>query len=210
MAKRFKSPLFYPAKGNYFHCELISADPYLKIKTEDNEEIQTHLIGEYNFENVASALCIGKFFDVSPSKANAAVADYAPENMRSQIVKKGTNTIILDAYNANPSSMLVALRSLGKMQSGKKIAILGDMYELESESETEHKKIAHWISENNIEMGLLCGELIKVAMLPGVPLQYFSTKELLIEYLKLNPIGNATVLVKASRGMALESVVEYL
>lgn len=209
LGKRFKSPLFYSANGDFYHCELVSADPYLKIKTEAGEFIQTHLIGEYNFENVAAALCVGKFFDVSTDKAKQAIEDYAPDNMRSQVVKKGTNTIILDAYNANPSSMEVAIESLGRMNANRKVAILGDMYELEGESEAEHRKIAGWLRSNSIDEALLCGELIKVAA-EGNTSKYFSTKEQLIEYLQSHPIQEATILVKASRGMALEKVVDFL
>lgn len=210
MSKRFKSPYLYPDKGDYYHCELVSADPFVKLRTEDDVEIQTQLIGEYNFENVAVALCIGKYFQVGTQVAKQAIEKYAPDNMRSQVIRKGTNTIILDAYNANPSSMEVALSSLGKMKAAKKVAILGDMYELEEESETEHKKIADWISINKIDEALLCGELIKSAVQHGLPIRHFNTKVDLIGFLKSRPVTEATILVKASRGMALESVVEYL
>lgn len=210
MSKRFESPLFYPAKGDYYHCEMIAANPYLKIKSEEGNEIQTHLIGEYNFENVAVALCVGKTFEIDPLEAKKAIESYAPDNMRSQVIKKGTNTIILDAYNANPSSMEVAIKSLGKMNDKKKIAILGDMYELEGESEKEHKKIADWLKINKIDEGLLCGELIKAAEGPDNAIQYFATKEMLIAYLKTHPIKEAVILVKASRGMAMEAIVDYL
>ncbi len=210
MSKRFKAPLFYPGKGDYYHCELISADPFVKLKTENGEVIQTQLIGEYNFENTAIALCVGKFFQVEPGDARLAIESYVPDNMRSQVIHKGTNTIILDAYNANPSSMEVALKSLGKMKATKRIAILGDMYELESESEAEHKKIADWIRVNKIDEGLLCGELIKSAVTPGLSVKYFPSKNELLNHLKKNPIDHAAILVKASRGMALESVMEYL
>lgn len=209
MSKRFDSPMFYPTKGSFYHCELLSADPYLKIKTEEGETIQTHLIGEYNFENVAAALCVGKYFEVDPAAAKQAVESYAPDNMRSQVVSKGTNTIILDAYNANPSSMEVALKSLGRMDVEKRVAILGDMYELEGESEAEHKKIGEWLKSNGIDEALLCGELIRVAA-GDHNTKYFPTREKLIEYLQLHPIQNATILVKASRGIALEKVVDYL
>ena len=210
MSKRFKSPYLYPGKGDYYHCELTSADPFIKLRTEDHMEIQTQLIGEYNFENVAVALCIGKFFQVDTLEAKQAIENYTPDNMRSQVIKKGTNTIILDAYNANPSSMEAALSSLGNMKAAKKVAILGDMYELENESEAEHQKIADWVSINKIDEALLCGELIKSAARVGEPLKHFDTKDELFRFLKSNPIRDATILVKASRGMALESVVEYL
>lgn len=210
MSKRFKSPLLYPATGDYYNCEMIAADPYLKIKTEAGEEIQTNLIGEYNFENVAAALCVGKTFEVDSKGAKKAIECYTPDNMRSQVVKKGTNTIILDAYNANPSSMEVAIKSLGQMHAKKKIAILGDMYELEGESEAEHRKIADWLKINKIDEGLLCGELIKAAVRSDSGVRYFATKEMLIEYLKTHSIKEAAILVKASRGMALEAIVDYL
>lgn len=210
MSKRFKSPYLYPGKGDYYHCELISADPFIKLKTEDGVEIQTQLIGEYNFENVAVALCIGKFFQVNTQDAKEAIESYTPDNMRSQVIRKGTNTIILDAYNANPSSMEVAITSLGKMKATKRVAILGDMYELEDESEAEHKRIADWVTINKIDETLLCGELTKSAVQAGLPIKHFNTKDDLIGYLIAHPISDAAILVKASRGMALESVIEYL
>ena len=208
MGRRFKAPLYYPAKGDYYHCKLVSANPYVKVKTEDGEEAQTQLVGEYNFENVAAALCIGKYFHVSPLDARQAVESYVPDNMRSQVVARGTNTIILDAYNANPSSMKVAIEGLGKMKAGKKVAILGDMYELEGESEAEHRKIGEWLEANGIDEALLCGPLIEAASTAKA--LHFRDREKLIEHLKAHPVANAVVLVKASRGMALEKVVDYL
>lgn len=210
MAKRFEQPFFYPGNGDYYHCEMISADPYVKIQTENGDAIQTHLIGEYNFENIAIALCVGKFFEVESIHAKEAIENYRPENMRSQVIAKGTNTIILDAYNANPSSMEVALKSLANMKAEKRIAILGDMYELENETEAEHKKIGKLIEAFNIDEGLLCGNLMKSAVQPGLPVKHFTDKTQLQEYLKQQPISHATILVKASRGMAMESVVDYL
>ncbi|HYG17660.1 MAG TPA: UDP-N-acetylmuramoyl-tripeptide--D-alanyl-D-alanine ligase, partial [Ohtaekwangia sp.] len=102
MAKRFPDPVFYPAEGDYYHCALLEVDPFVVLRSERGERVETKLIGQYNFENIAAALCIGKFFGVEPSDADQAVAAYAPGNMRSQVVRRGTNTIILDAYNANP------------------------------------------------------------------------------------------------------------
>ncbi len=210
MAKRFQSPYFYPAKGDYYHCELMESNLFLQIKTENEDSVQTQLIGAYNFENIAAALCVGKFFEVEAEEANSAVSAYAPDNMRSQFVVKGTNQIILDAYNANPSSMEVAIKNLAQMKSGKKVAILGDMFELEGETEIEHKKIGEWLNKFKIDESLLCGDLIKSALQPGGSIHHFRTKEQLFEYLKSHPIENATILVKASRGMALESVIDYL
>jgi UDP-N-acetylmuramoyl-tripeptide--D-alanyl-D-alanine ligase len=210
MAKRFAKPLFYPAKGDYYHCELLASDPFLRIKAESGEAITTQLVGGYNFENAAAALCIGKFFGVDSAQANQAVAAYAPGNMRSQILKKGSNTIILDAYNANPSSMTAAIENLAGMKGEKKVAILGDMFELEQEAEAEHRAIGKLLKLKNFSQVYLCGKLMKSAQqeLPSALL--FEKKEDLMAELKRNPVSGSTILVKASRGIGLETIVEVL
>jgi len=210
MAKRFKSPLFYPASGDYYQAEFISADPYIKFKAANSEVVQTKLLGSYNFENIAAALCIGKYFGVDAKLANEAVANYEPENMRSQIVRKGTNTIILDAYNANPSSMAAAIENLAAMNAEKKILMLGDMYELEGEAEQEHRNIGKLIGERRFENIFLVGSLFKSALKEIPNAKHFNSKQLLQEELKKHPLTNATILVKASRGIGLETVVEVL
>jgi UDP-N-acetylmuramoyl-tripeptide--D-alanyl-D-alanine ligase len=210
MAKRFAKPLFYPAGGDYYHCELAGADPFLKVKTESGKEITTQLIGAYNFENVAAALCIGKFFGVDAHAAAVAITEYAPGNMRSQVVKKGTNTIILDAYNANPSSMAAAIENLAAMKADKKVAIIGDMFELEEEAEAEHKAIGHLLAQKNFDAVYLCGKLMNAAKQELPQARLFENKSDLITELQKNPITDATILVKASRGIGLESVVDFL
>jgi UDP-N-acetylmuramoyl-tripeptide--D-alanyl-D-alanine ligase len=210
MAKRFAKPVFYPTAGNYYHCELTATDPFVKVKTEGGDEITTHLVGAYNFENVAVALCIGKFFGVDEKKANSAAAEYQPSNMRSQMMKKGSNTVILDAYNANPSSMQAAIESLASMKATNKVAIVGDMFELEEEAEAEHNAIGKLLGEKKFDAVFLCGSLMACAAQQLPSALHFAEKENLILYLKKNPIQNATILVKASRGIGLESVVDAL
>lgn len=210
MAKRFAKPLFYPAKEDYYHCELLASDPFLRIKAESGDEITTQLVGGYNFENAAAALCIGKFFGVDETLANQAVAEYAPGNMRSQIIRKNSNTIILDAYNANPSSMTAAIENLTAMNSGKKVAILGDMFELEEEAEVEHRTIGKLLKQKNFDRIYLCGKLMKSAQLEFPSALLFEKKEDLITELKKNPITGSIILVKASRGIGLETIVEVL
>ena len=209
-AKRFKAPLFYPAAGDYYHAEFISADPYIKFKADNGDEVQTKLLGAYNFENMTAALCIGKFFGVDAKLANTAVADYQPENMRSQIVKKGNNTIILDAYNANPSSMTAAIENLAAMKADKKVLILGDMYELEAEAEQEHRNIGKLIRKKGFENIFLVGSLFKSALNEIPMTKHFESKQLLMDELKKHPLNNSTILVKASRGIGLETIVEFL
>jgi len=210
MAKRFKSPVFYPAKGDYYRCELVEADPFVKIKAENGAVISTQITGGYNFENMAAALCIGKYFGVAETDANQAISEYVPGNMRSQIVRKGTNTIILDAYNANPSSMQAAIENLASMNAEKKVAIVGDMFELEDEAEGEHRSLGNLLKEKNFEAVYLCGKLSRFAKEEFPLSNYFEKKELLIEELKKNPIEQATILIKASRGIGLETVLDAL
>ena len=207
MAKRFNAPVLYPAKGNYYEAALISADPFVKVKAENGAEVTTQLVGGYNFENIAAALCIGKYFGVDAKEANKAIEEYLPGNMRSQVIIKGTNTIILDAYNANPSSMEAAINNLAAIKAANKVAILGDMYELEEETEKEHKKLGALLKEKGIS-AYLCGELIQVAKEVFPQGNYFTSKEALLQSLKENPIQDSTILIKASRGMALEKILD--
>jgi UDP-N-acetylmuramoyl-tripeptide--D-alanyl-D-alanine ligase len=210
MSKRFAKPVLYPQKGDYYECTLISADPFVSLQAENGEVVQTNLIGAYNFENIAAALCIGKFFGVDPVKANQAVGEYTPVNMRSQVVTKGSNTIILDAYNANPSSMKAAIENMSAMKAERKVLILGDMFELEGEAEKEHQQLGKLIQQLEFNEVYLCGNLIKVAQLEVPSARHFSTRDDLVANLKENHFSNATILVKASRGIGLETIVEHL
>jgi UDP-N-acetylmuramoyl-tripeptide--D-alanyl-D-alanine ligase len=210
MAKRFTDPIFYPAKNDFYSCSLIRAEPYLEVLTDDGSTIQTQLIGKYNFENIAAALCVGKFFDITPSEANDAIRNYVPGNKRSEIVDKGTNTIVLDAYNANPSSMSAALDSLHSMSGKKKVVILGDMFELENEAENEHRELGKNLDNNKIDEILLCGKLMAFASEENVKAKHFENKDDLIAYLKENKPTESVILVKGSRGMQLEKIVDFL
>ncbi len=210
MAKRFKHPLFYPAVGDFYHCELINADPYIIYISENGTRVQTSLMGAYNFENIAVALTIGKFFGVDEQLANEAIAQYVPGNMRSQVIQKVSNTVILDAYNANPSSMQAAVENLAAMNASRKVAIVGDMFELENEAEQEHRALGKLLKEKGIDQVYLCGKLIRAAAEEITSARYFETRDALIEELKNNPIKASTILIKASRGMGLEKVVEFI
>jgi len=210
MAKRFKDPVFYPSKDDFYHCELVDADPFVKVKAENGEVIQTNLIGTYNFENIAAALCIGKYFEVDAALSNLAIGEYQPSNMRSQLMKKDGNTIILDAYNANPSSMKVAIENVAAIKGNRKTLILGDMFELEEEAEAEHREIGKLLRNYHFENVILCGRLMRFAKEEFSQAMLFETKEELIAGLKKNPIKDSIILVKASRGIGLETVVEFL
>lgn len=210
MAKRFKQPYFYPAVGDYYHAVLLEADPFIRFKTEAGAIVQTQLMGAYNFENITAALCIGKFFGVAATDANRAIAEYVPGNMRSQVITKGSNTIILDAYNANPSSMEAAIENLAAMKAKKKVAIVGDMFELEEEAAKEHARIGELLKSKNFDSVYLCGALMQSASAQFPGAVYSSSKAGLIALLKKNPIQDSTILVKASRGIGLETILEFL
>ncbi len=210
MARRFSAPVFYPAPGDYYHCELIGADPFVKIVTEEDQTITTQLIGAYNFENIAAALCIGKFFGVDHTLSNQAVADYQPGNMRSQLIRKDGNTIVLDAYNANPSSMQAAIENFDRMESKRKVLIIGDMFELEGEAEKEHRNIGNMLHQHHFDKVYLCGQLMGWAKEEFPEAMHFEKKEFLIQELKNNPVKDASILIKASRGIGLETILEYL
>ncbi len=207
LREEFQVPIFwYPTRD----CYLISSDPFLLIHAQNEYDVQTQLTGAYNFENVAAAMCIGTFFGVDPVKANSAISAYTPSNMRSQIVKKDTNTIILDAYNANPSSMSAAIENIAAMKADRKALILGDMFELEEEAEKEHKAIGKLIKDKGFKDVYLCGVLFKSALSEIPNAKQFDKRDQLIEELKKSPIKNSTILVKASRGIGLEAIVDYL
>lgn len=210
MARRFRNPVLYPAPQDYYHCKFLGADPFVKFKSENGDVVQTGLIGAYNFENIAAALCVGKFFSVDPKLATRAVAEYVPGNMRSQVIKKGSNTIILDAYNANPSSMEAAIENIDAMNAINKVLILGDMFELEGETEKEHRALGAFIGERGFNRVYLCGKHIRTALQEIPHAMHFEKKEDLIDSLKKEPVQNATILVKASRGIGLEDVVSFL
>ncbi|MGB3849506.1 MAG: UDP-N-acetylmuramoyl-tripeptide--D-alanyl-D-alanine ligase [Tunicatimonas sp.] len=210
MGKRFTEPHYYPAPGDYFTCTLLSADPFVVYQAEDSDPVETQLVGGYNFDNIAAALCIGKYFEVPSAAANEAVRTYQPANQRSQVVRQGTNTIILDAYNANPDSMQAAIRNLEAMQATHKVVILGDMYELGEDAAAEHRAVGELLAQGSIGQILFCGELMQAAHEACPRSDYFPDKANLEDYLRQHSITDSTVLVKGSRGMAMETVVDLL
>jgi UDP-N-acetylmuramoyl-tripeptide--D-alanyl-D-alanine ligase len=210
MAKRFASPLSYPGENDYSHCSLEKKLPYISIKAENDMIIQTRLIGGYNFLNVAAALCVAKFFDVPFTACRQAIENYEPRNNRSQILKKDSNTLILDAYNANPSSMEAALNHLNELDSDNRIAILGDMFELGDYAEEGHRKIGEITKQMDLKLVIFCGEKMKHAFEKNRDARYFQTRNELEEFLKYFTFENSTILIKGSRAMALENIVEKL
>lgn len=210
MGHRFSNPLYYPEKGDFLECKLLSVSPYVKYQHENGETVETNLLGEYNYENICAALCIGKFFDVPAEKANEAVRNYVPKNNRSQLMKVRTNTLILDAYNANPNSMRAAILNLKAMEHPKKAVILGDMYELGASTEEEHKEIGSLLKECNLNYVLLLGKFMEAAKKVYPKAEHFYDKEKLSERLKELNFQDTLILMKGSRGVGMESLVDAL
>lgn len=187
----------------------IEANPFVTIRYNDFQ-IKTHLIGLYNANNVNAALAIGKYFEVEDQDIKDVLESYIPENNRSQLISKGTNQIILDAYNANPSSMIVAIDNFMQLNQTNKIMILGDMFELGSESYQEHKAIVDLLIQSNQSVCYLVGREFYATKIDHVRLIFHENFESLSKELERLHIQNSSLLIKGSRGMALERVLDYL
>jgi UDP-N-acetylmuramoyl-tripeptide--D-alanyl-D-alanine ligase len=210
MTSRFSKPITYPQKTDFLFCETVGNELFLEVKTEGERLIKTNLVGEYNTINIAAALCIAKYFGVDLDLACKAIEEYIPQNNRSQVVKKDTNTIILDCYNANPSSMEVSVGNFGKINAAHKMLILGDMFELGDVSKEEHFKLGKITEQFDFEKVLLCGTAMQDAKNANNNALYFDTKDKLNDYLLANKFQNFHILLKGSRGMKLETLVDTL
>lgn len=210
MIRRFQNPVLYPGPDDFIHVELLETTPNLTCRADGGEPFQTGLSGAYNFENIAAALAVGKFFGVDLRAAAAAVAAYVPSNMRSQLITRGTNTVILDAYNANPSSMEAAVRNLQIRKDANKAVILGDMYELGDDTEKEHRALGELLNSCGFNQVFLCGPLMEAAAQACPGARHFMNKTDLAAALEAQPLRDTTVLIKASRGMSLESLAEVI
>ena len=182
----------------------VKASPFLELDFGD-ARLKTQLVGAYNAANVLAALKLAWYFDVPREDALQAIASYVPSNNRSQLVKTEKNTLIVDAYNANPSSMAVALENLSLMP-GRKVALLGDMRELGADAAAEHRKIVERLE--GMEAFLVGEEFTSVAK--GKPYKTFATSEDLAKYLKENPLKGCTVLLKGSHSMQMEKLTDVL
>lgn len=187
-----------------------AANPLVEI-VWGNHTIQSQLIGLYNANNINAAIAIGKYFDIPDESIKAAIESFVPDNNRSQLILQNTNTIILDAYNANPSSMAVAVQNWLQQLNPKKLAILGDMFELGKESLPEHKQIVETlVSQDDVEV-LFVGKDFYSNKVGSAHLHFFETFENLADYLRRRePISQTQILIKGSRGMALERVLDLI
>ncbi|WP_194766160.1 UDP-N-acetylmuramoyl-tripeptide--D-alanyl-D-alanine ligase [Tamlana sp. I1] len=208
-AKKANIYTFGNATGqNDVVIKFLNAQPFVKCRY-NNLDIKSQLIGDYNFNNIAVAITIGNYFKVEDKAIKKAIEGYIPSNNRSQIIQKDTNKIILDAYNANPTSMRAALLNFEK-QEGYKIAILGDMFELGETSKIEHQEIVDLALSLKLDAIYFLGEhFAETSYNSEKAKQYNSFSDFEAES-NLSEIKDCTFLIKGSRGMALERVLKLI
>ncbi len=211
MSSAIKNKIFYGGKGNSFEAAVFQSEPLLAldIRSEKwgSQQIFTQLVGAYNKPNIEAAICVGDYFGIAFESIKHAIEAYVPDNARSQLIQKGSNTIILDAYNANPSSMQAAIENFSHQQSENKYMFLGGMMELGEESIAEHQSLVEMIKATNINnVVLVGGDFAHV----DHPFTYFPNAAQTAEWIKQNPPANALLLIKGSRGIKMEKLLESL
>jgi len=199
---------FSTADNTYYQCRLESTNPYISIRAEELT-INTQLIGAYNFSNCCIAILFGSYFNVPKTTIKKALETYIPENNRSQIIRKNNVEIILDAYNANPDSMIAALKSFSSNDSLEKVIFLGDMFELGEYCEEEHQSIVDLLDKLDFKNVYLVGENFHKTRASRFS-KYKSLESLVPELKKMPLSENTKLLIKGSRGMAMERILNYL
>lgn len=202
----------YGSKGEVSGT-LIKLSPYVEMKwmEQDYESplITTQLIGEYNFINFLAAICIGRYFGISRDNCSKAINEYTPTNNRSQVTKTAKNTVIVDCYNANPTSMQSALNSFAQIEQHTKIFILGDMREMGKDAAMVHEEIVQLTIDLRLSGFFIGEEFLKFKGMHPQAI-FLKSTEPLIEHFEQNPPADLLILLKGSRGIALEKVLPYL
>ncbi len=191
------------------NIKLIDATECIVVSFK-NTEIRSNLMGEYNFNNIAAAIAIGSYFKISKEKIKKAIEGYSPTNNRSQLIENGTNKILMDAYNANPTSMLAAIQNFRQAKGLNKILILGDMFELGKDAEKEHQSITDYLEQSSMGKVYLVGENFFKTKTQASRINKFKNFQDFAEYLKVHLPENSFILIKGSRGMALERVLAII
>ena len=189
--------------------EFIEAQPNVNVRF-NNLIINSHLIGEYNFTNIAVAIAIANYFKVDDKGIKEAIESYMPSNNRSQVIQTASHKIIMDAYNANPTSMRAALLNFEKLNDKIKVAILGDMFELGHEAEKEHQNIVDLASTQLLDKIILIGANFYKTKIVSPKVQVFESFDDFKNNFNHSQLEFATLLIKGSRGMALERVLDIL
>ncbi|WP_396633494.1 UDP-N-acetylmuramoyl-tripeptide--D-alanyl-D-alanine ligase [Maribacter sp. R86514] len=207
LATYIKKYGFSIENSKYYNIKLVEAQPFVTIEA-DGVILKSNLIGTYNFTNCCAAIIIGKYFNVDLSEIKKAIESYTPDNNRSQIIDKNGHYIILDAYNANPSSMKVALENFATLKKDKKVLILGDMFELGGSAMEEHQHIADLALDLSFEKIILVGENFNTTSTKSIKLKNFDDLKVYLTESKIKP--KSSILIKGSRGMALERVLDII
>ncbi len=192
--------------------KITGESPFLSLEIQfDNTLIQvdSQLVGAYNFANMLAAVCIGHYFGVEPADIKAALEAYKPENNRSQFIRTSSNHVVMDAYNANPSSMEAAISNFSKLPDTNKMLILGDMLELGDESILEHRKILELAQSSGPKEIFLVGKNFSEISRNSSSLNFLSVDDL-IGFIQKNPLRGKTILIKGSRGIKLEKLLTEL
>jgi UDP-N-acetylmuramoyl-tripeptide--D-alanyl-D-alanine ligase len=209
-------PVFYgDAIDDLVSGEITENAPLLSLEWTNNSSgesytVKTQLTGAYNLDNILAAISMGVYFKLPVAEINAGIEGYQPKNNRSQIVQTATNTLICDYYNANPSSMMVAIDNIGKITADRKVLILGDMFEMGAEAATEHAAVIEKALATPVDERIFIGKEFLRQQREVQDAVFYETSEDAIVGLKSHPIKNSTILIKGSRGMALERLVELL
>jgi UDP-N-acetylmuramoyl-tripeptide--D-alanyl-D-alanine ligase len=203
--------IYYGLEDDLFVSgKVLSISPYLEFEWKflnTRKKVKTKLIGEYNLPNLLAAITAGKYMGVNSDRICEAIANYEPTNNRSQLKETGKNMLIIDAYNANPTSMHAALENFDHMNVQRKVLILGDMKELGADSDFEHQKIADYITQHSFDEVLFVGENFS-----KVKTDYlrFKTLNELRDHILKYPISDSYILLKGSRGVQLERCIDLL
>lgn len=209
MSKRFKEPIMYGQKEDFSYLAQDTSQSFVGFKI-NKKSYHTALFGDFNFANIETAFCIGRYFKVSDEAIAQAVSAYLPQNNRSQTKDTAHNTILLDAYNANPSSVTAVLQSFATLNTSlSKLAILGDMLELGTISAEEHANIIALAKKLQIET-YFCGPLFFEHQEENDLLLFFKSKVELVEHISKYSLKNHYILLKGSRGMRLETLLDSL
>ncbi len=198
----------YGKKGTSLHLEQISSASFLQFKSLIEGICKTQLVGDYNLMNIETAYCIAQHFDIPNEVIESAIANYTPANNRSQLTKTERNTVILDAYNANPSSVELALKSLQSMDATNQLAVLGDMLELGEISNDEHQNMINLAHELGIQ-SVFIGTIYSSCSFHENQ-KHFKTKADFIQVTEKDPISDSLILLKGSRSMKMEDLLPHL
>lgn len=193
-------------ESNTCNSKILADNPFLKIQFE-NMEINSHLFGSYNYSNIMCAIAVGKYFDIENQRIKQALENYNPTNARSQVIEKNGYQLILDAYNANPTSMQHALESFAKSSDKRKIVILGDMFELGQDAPKEHQFIADLCEQLQLDTIVLVGKDFSNTRTSDNVLKFPTAAEAQ-NWFRQQDFSDAEILLKGSRGMKMEKVVE--